>query len=224
VVTDYELEIRAAITSAYYSRLVSHADTMRTRAQGAYATVSTLAGGLIGIGLLTNLAQLTLLVRLLGLIATTAWAAAAAGFVVAAATSVKLGGRASQQETSDRSALEFVEHIIDEALEEQRRVRLRLRVALGLGATAALATVATVMAAVGQYPSNSARGVRLQLTPAGVDLLAAQCGVPSSSEAVVDVRGLTSASAFLDIDVAEGPGQGCRVLLPRTSAVGFMLR
>lgn len=211
--TDYEPTVRAAAISAYTTRLVSHADTLRARAQGAYSTLSTLAGGLLGVGLLANLPHLTSALRLSGLLSVLAWAAAVVAFLVAGATSVNL-------HPPDRGAT-IVEQIQKDVLEEQNRVQRRLRIALAMGAVAVAATTSTLALAVFHYPNNSARAVSVLLTPAGADLLAAHCSLPRSREAVVDVDGLTSSSTYLNIVVAEGPAAGCQVLVARTSILGF---
>jgi hypothetical protein len=226
-VTDYEEKFQGAVISAYYSRLVSRGDTLRGRAQGAYATMSTLAGGLIGVGLLANLSQLSFLARILGLLTTGVWVLAAAGFVLAATTSVKAGNLGSDfgEAFDDRQPdpeTTAADNLLDQVRDEQRHVRRRVTVALVIGTFAAAATIVTLIVAVVQFPSNSGRGV-VQLTPAGVDLLVTQCETLGANEAVVDVRGITSTSTFLDVVIAEGPAQGCRVLLPRTSVIGLKI-
>jgi hypothetical protein len=61
------------------------------------------------------------------------------------------------------------------------------------------------------------------LTDAGADALQKQCGGTAVQEAVVDVKGLTSNSAFLDVLVTKGPNRGCHLLLARTAVLSFSL-
>lgn len=213
--------VRDPIIAAYYARVLSYADTVRGRAQSAYAIVSTLAAGLVGLGLLANVAQLPPGVRLLALGATGTWAAAAATFVGAASTAVRLPGHRGTEAPTDTAAL--VTAVLDDAKWERDCVRRRLRAAVALGAVATLVTAVTLVIAVNHYPPNTQEDVTVLLAPAGIDLLAKQCRIGGADTAVVDVNGLTSASSFLDVVIRDGPGQGCHVLLPRTSALGFKL-
>lgn len=213
---------RSAVLSAHYVRLLARGDTVRARAQGAYATVGALAGGVVGVGLLTNLAQLSTPVRLLGLGATGAWTAAVAGFVLTASTSVATDPDGPPAAPPSDDAL-IVADILARAEREERHVRSRLKAALTLATVAAVTTATTVALAVREYPSNSERAVSMVLTPSSVDLLVGQCAGAAGPAVVVDVRGLASSSSFLDIVVVQGPATGCHLLVPRTAILGFRL-
>lgn len=214
--TTDDAETRRAVIASYYGRFVARGDVLRSRTQGAFATISTFAGGLLGIGLLTNLPSLNPAARTLGVLTIGAWIIAALAFVFAATTSIKVDNSHNEDKNLANVLLDRIEV-------EQQSLERRFKAALVFGSLAVLSTVATLIVAVWQFPASSVQGASIQLAPAGTDLLVEQCEIPPTTEAIVDVRGLTSTSAFVDIVLAEDPGRGCHLLLPRTSVIGFKL-
>lgn len=132
-----------AIVSAYYPRRVSAVDTARARAQSAYAIASTLAGVLVGAGLLTTLEDRPMPVRILGIVALIGWLAAAGLYLRAVASPVIVKRHGAQ-----RGANNFVERVLEQSSAERDEIDARLKLANRASFFALVATAATVSLAL----------------------------------------------------------------------------
>lgn len=162
-------EVRDAVVSAYYRRVMTSSDTARARAQAAYGIASVIAAGVIAAGLFGGLHDSPDSVQATAVAALVAWLAAAALFLHAVSSPFE--PRLEPQSSEDA----FVEAALEAVRKERSRIDSWQRKAQMAAAIAALVTVVSFVTAlrVGDEPR---RTVTVTLTAAGAAAMKAVCG------------------------------------------------
>jgi hypothetical protein len=205
----YEESVSNAIISAYYPRVAAAADAVRSRAQGASAIASVIAGGLLGAGLLFKPSEAPFSEQVLGVAALVTWLLTSALYIQAVAAPVRSVART--QLGSDA----FVDAVLDNARAERGAIERRQRWARWSSFVAMALTAATALGLLlGPQPDRVP--ATLSLSSAGTDALGRLCsGRPTSISGMVEVASLDS--RFVVVEVAAGACQG-RVMELRISS------
>lgn len=162
-------DVRNAVVGAYYPRALGIPDTARSRAQAAYGIASAIAAALVAAGVFGDLDQRSDLVQVLGIASLVGWLVAAGFFLVA------VSGPFHEASATQNTVEAFVYAALEAATKERDSVdrwQRRARFAAGL---AALLTVATLVAALIDTPSD-AKTARITLSEQGTVALASACG------------------------------------------------
>jgi hypothetical protein len=114
---DIDESVVTAVVGAYYPRLVSSVDSARSRAQSAYAIANTLAGGLVGISLVTLFATAPTPTLVVGAAAVGVWLLSAGLYVRAIASPLM-----APSSTDAQDASQFVRQVFTDIRAERCEV------------------------------------------------------------------------------------------------------
>jgi len=215
---NYAPEVRNSVVAAYYPRLTASPDTVRARAQAAYAIASTIAGGLVGASLLTNPANVSDLVKLLGGLALLVWLAAAGLYIFAVGSKVP---DVMLKTVDDPN--EFVHNIIEQTRKERKTIEWRLRCANTVAAAAAILTTLTFVFALENERGDQVDAI-VTVDAATTGHLATACGAHQSTlTGDVSLRSLNS--QYVDIQLTQGScARLVRVFVPRAAVLSIQVR
>jgi hypothetical protein len=167
----YSQQVRDAIIAAYYPRLTAAPDSVRTRAQAAYAVSSTVAAAIVGAGLIVNLSEVPGYLKILGLVSFMVWLVTAGLYVTAVGSRV-----ADVPPGSVTGPDQLVDAALKAARAEKEIIERRLRRANIAAMAAAMLTAATfAVTVVVEARSNTAFG-RLVVETNGARILSRECG------------------------------------------------
>lgn len=201
----YEASVSNAIISAYYPRVAAAADAVRSRAQGASAIASVIAGGLLGAGLVANLPEAPRSVQVLGGATLVAWLLTSVLYIRAVAAPVR--SLVGTQLGSDA----FVDAVLDNARAERRAIEQRQGWARWASFLAMALTAATALGLL-LGPEPDRVPATLSLSSAGADALGGLCsGRPTLISGMVEVASLDS--RFVVVEAAAGRCQARAVEL-----------
>ena len=190
----YAETVRNAIVAAYYPRLTAAPDSVRTRAQAAYAVSSTLAAALVGAGLLTSLSGTSWLLKSLGLAALVTWLLTAGLYASAVGSRVP-----DVPQSSATDANLFVHEVLAAARKEKGIIEKRLKRANLAAVAAAILTASTFFAALTTQGRNARFEATIVLNPTATRMLSAQCGLQISTlTGAVSLK--SPDTAFVDVE------------------------
>jgi hypothetical protein len=167
---EFDRRVIDAVAPAYYTRAATAPDQARTRAQGGFAIASFLAGGLIGVGLLSRSASVPISVRILGACALTVWVVGAALYARAVAGSVAL------EAETQTTAADFVTTVLVNAHAERAKVDSRQKLAYRVSMIAAVLTAAAVSLGLLLTPRQNTESASVVLTAQGAAAVRILCG------------------------------------------------
>lgn len=170
-------KVLEAVTTGYYSQLLTAGSTGRARAQAAYTVASATAAALVAAGVLTGISTFPAWVQFFGWMAVVAWLFTAAVFMW---ISRKAPPFSLPPEGADLTARTFVEFALGEAVTDALQVEKELRQAL-ISASIALvlttvAFAAALLTAAATLPST------LFFTDDGQGWIATACPEAESTE------------------------------------------
>lgn len=218
MIPTYPQEVQTAIIAAHYPRLMASPDTVRARAQAAYAIASTIAGGLVGVSLFTNPVNFSDRVKVLGAFALLLWLAAAGLYVFAVSSRVPEVVR-----TTTVNSNEFTDAVITRTRQERKAIEWRLCCANTTAAAAAILTTLTFVSALANERGDQIDAIVI-VDAAAAGRLAGTCGVRQPTLAgQVSLKSLNS--QYIDIQLTHDSCPGLvRVFVPRTAVLSIQVR
>lgn len=214
---NYAREVQDSIVAAHYPRLTASPDTVRARAQAAYAIASTIAGGLIGASLLTNPANVSDLVKVLGALALLMWLVATGLYVSAVGSKVPDVAPETVDDLNN-----FVHKVIEQTRKERRTVERRLRYANTVAIAATILTTLTFIFALANERGDQVDAI-IAVDTATAGRLATACGVHQATlVGQVSLKSLNS--QYVDIQLTQ---DSCprlvRVFVPRAAVLSIQI-
>lgn len=202
-----------AIISAYFGRVITAPERVRARAQTAYAIASTLAAGLLGFGLLGNLANVSRGGRLAGLCAFAAWMVAALAFISATSGPATLptGAISTRQDWADA--------VLNDVATESKRIEFRLRIAKVLGGAAVVATAVTILIAISSWSSDLGRPVETVVSMDVATAVASVCGGGVDTKLNAEVKTVGGIGGLVVLYVVGRPDPDCALIVSRASVL-----
>lgn len=205
-----------AIANAYYPREIASADAARGRAQSAYAIASAIAALLLGAGLLVNLADSPVVVRLLGSVALVAWVGSAFLYLQAVASPIDLGGA-----TAHKGSYNFVNFVLHRIGNERAEIDRRLVLANRVSVVALLLTVIAFIAGLFWVSADEER-VTMIVDDDGARLVDQLCGLESNTvDGVVAVEALSQDLVRIDVSAGDCGDRDVTLFLPKSSVVAL---
>jgi hypothetical protein len=202
----YAESVSNAIIEAYYPRATAAADAARSRAQGAFAITSAIAGSLLGVRLFGDLTILSDLVKRTGSAALLCWLLTAVLYLRAVATPV----RTVRTTLQDRDS--FVDAVLDDARAERDVIDRRQTWATRAGLVAMGLTILAVVMALLRPDAQRLVPATVSLSSAGVATVEQVCASKQKVvEGSVDVASL--GSHFVTIKTTPGKCQESTVEL-----------
>jgi uncharacterized membrane protein len=167
---DFDHRVVNAVGAAYYARAAAAPDQARSRAQNGFAIASFLAGGLVGVGLLSRSASVPFGVRIVGAGALAAWVAGATLYARAVAEPVTL------KTGMQPNAADFVTAVLVNAQQERDKIDARRRLAqLASMAASALTAIAVALALL-LTPGQATQSASVIVTAQGAAAVRILCG------------------------------------------------
>jgi hypothetical protein len=164
----------AAVIDARYRRDVSQQpEEARARARAGWAIVSAIAAAVLAAGVLTDLDQQPLSVQVLGFAALVGWLVASALFFRAAAVDYE---PKDPPEITGTEAL--VQHVLDSAKEERRKIENRIRVAGWVTIVPLVLTLAAFSVGLLSGPPDGFKDASIIMSRSSEHSLEQLCGRP----------------------------------------------
>jgi hypothetical protein len=142
-------DVREAVVAAYYPAAVAAADAARDRAQRAYGISSAIAASLVAFGAFSDFESRPLLVQIFGIVAITAWLAAALLFMFT------IGSAPSATTTTYKTPDAFVHAALERARTERDLVNRRQSYARKATVAAVVLTLLTLTILISSRPAQA---------------------------------------------------------------------
>jgi MFS family permease len=210
-------DVRTAIVGAYYPRALAVPDVARSRAQAGYGIASAIAAALVAAGVFGDLASRTGLVQTLGISALVAWLVAAGLYLLA--VSRPFVPTTAEQNSAD----DFIRAALNAASTERDKIDYWQKRAAAVSAAAAVITVAALIAALVDTPSDS-KTATFTLTANGLAAVGAACGEkPTAMTGSVSPGDLEKEFVNLKLDAGLCGTEATVIAVPRgaVKAVAF---
>jgi hypothetical protein len=212
-------DVRDAVVSAYYARVMTSSDAARVRAQAAYGIASAIAAAVVAAGLFGDLDERPAGVQVVAVAALAAWLIAAALFLHTVSSPFDIS---LQPQTGEEA---FVNAALDAIRSERARIDAWQRKAQLASAIAALVTVVAFVAALRTDHARAERTATVAITAAGAATLKAACGrAPAILVGKVSEASLREQFVQLALEPGVCGRDSVDVVIPRSEVLALAFR
>jgi hypothetical protein len=212
-------DVRDAVVSAYYGRMMRSSDAARARAQAAYGIASAIAVGVVAAGLAGRLDERSAAIQIAALAALIAWLVAAALFLHTVASSFEMSLQSQPGEDA------FVRAALDAVRDERAMIDAWQRKAQIASAVAAVVTVVAFVAALRTKHGETEKAATITMTVEGSAALKTACDrVPARLTGKVLEASLRERFVQITLDPGMCGPTSVDVAVPRSQVLALAFR